>query len=136
MKVSEKHQERMFDLAHRIKLWSDCPHGRQHACLLALDGKYIVSTGYNGMNKGLFCIQSHACETYSKKTMQEFCMATHAEENALRNLPIVPPYNLVAYVTKKPCTICTAKLKEFGIRSVYWQEWHKGYIVDSGYKKL
>lgn len=131
--LSKKHQDRMFGIAHSIKLWSACPNGRQHACVLAWKGKYIRSTGYNGLKHT--CRHLKACPQLSSAIMRTVCGATHAEVNACHNLPQLQE-NVVAFVTKKPCIICMHELKQHGIHEVYWQEWFKGHIVDKGYKKL
>lgn len=139
MKVSLKHQERMFGIAHRIKFWSDCPQGRQHACVLAVEGKYIISTGYNGAPSGCQCLHSISCATYTRANMRRVCKATHAEANAVNNLYKCTPYtpkNVIAFITKKPCKICLCELRLAQVSAVYWQEWHKGYIVDKGYETL
>jgi deoxycytidylate deaminase len=126
--VSKKHQIRMFDLAHRIKRWSDCPNGRQHACVLALDGKYIRSTGYNGLKAQ--CPHETQCATYTRGHMRKVCCAQHAEVNAIDNLFQIDPKNLVAFVTKEPCIICTERLCEAGITTMYWQERKNGRVVE------
>ena len=128
----------MFDLAHRIKFWSDCPQGRQHACIIAREGKYIIGTGYNGMPQHKDCCENAMdCLNYSTEKMRDRCVAVHAEVNALQNttFPEVSTF-LVAYVTKKPCIICKDALRQAGIAIIYWQEWHKGFIVDEGHDVL
>ena len=135
MKVSLKHQTRMFEIAHHIKYWSGCPQGRQHACILTIAGKYIVATGYNGVPKAQICLDSSACLVYTPAHMRSVCTAVHAEVNAIKNLQQLQE-GIVAFVTKEPCKKCCLTLRENGVHDVYWQEWHKGWIVDKGYKKL
>ncbi len=117
--VTEKHKKRMFALCDLVKTWSECPEGRQHACVLTIDGKWVVSTGFNGVLDGE-CPEKD-CKTYTKEKMIDVCMALHAESNAVKNCPI-PTKGLIAYVSKQPCADCMELLYEFGIKEVYWQE--------------
>lgn len=121
--VSEKHKERMFEIAHLIKFWSPCTLGRQHGCVLAMDGKYIVSTGFNDVCKGKRCEDYLKC--LNRKPLPASCKAIHAEENAILNLlkiGFTDVSRLVAFVTKEPCWHCKAILKNIGIKKVYWLE--------------
>lgn len=118
--VSEKHKRRMFALCDLVKTWSECPEGRQHACILTIDGKWVVSTGFNGVLES-DCLVKSACKAWSKKEMQGNCLAIHAESNAIKNCPI-STIGLIAYVSKEPCFDCMKLFREFGITTVYWQE--------------
>ncbi len=55
-KTYDKWRARMINLAYSIRDWSYCEVGMRHACILAIEGKYVVSTGFNGPNKkdGIF----------------------------------------------------------------------------------
>lgn len=132
MNITSKHLDRMYSLLEIIQKWSDCPEGRQHACILAIKGKYIVATGYNGSFKA--CGINTVCNTLSREAMRKACGAVHAEVNACLNLfmDIRHRQDVVAFVTKRPCVACAAKLAEHGVKYAYWRELCAGQIVDKG----
>ena len=134
LKIKPKHVRRMLDVAHVIKRWSACPSGRQHACVLADAGKYIVSTGYNGLTAP--CRHEKVCNTLCKTDMQTKCKATHAEVNAVRNLHRIPLGLIIAFVTKRPCINCEESLRAAGVARVYWEEIDHLRVVDRGTKLL
>lgn len=112
-----KYKDRMLQLAFVVSGWSPEPEGQRHGCVLALDGKYIVSTGFNGPDREW------------KHTHKKDCGGTcckppviHAEVNALLNLKMVGVESdrCVAYVTKKPCDPCMQALKNAGVQAIFW----------------
>lgn len=127
MRLKLKHIERMFQVANVVRFWSTCPSGRQHACVLARDGKYIISTGFNGLKKD--CEHLERCCTWNKSEMLLQCKADHAEYNALFNnrYQSYPTDTVYAFVTKQPCKECFTILKQKGIKRVYWKN-----IIDGG----
>jgi len=133
----EKWRPRMIALAHTIKSWSSCVEGKQHGCVLAIDGKYIVSTGFNGVHRlrqfpncvasaelDYKCeIKRDGCEINPKK-----CDAIHAEVNAVINAARVGA-NLArcwAYMTKQPCKPCRSVLINAGLKVIAWEEAFSG----------
>lgn len=132
MTVSTKHKERMYALLAIIQKWSDCPEGRQHACLIAIKGKYVVGTGYNGSFTP--CAFADKCFELPKETMLDVCRATHAEVNACYNLFMDFKHreDVVAFVTKRPCVACLKALREHNIRHVYWREMKDWHVVSEG----
>lgn len=137
--VSKKHKERMFSLCEVVKTWSSCPTGRQHACVLTLEGKFVLATGYNGLVPGKTCKILATCDGLYRHDMYKHCKAVHAEVNALANLLQPVPERCIAFVSKKPCALCMQSLKDAGIFEVYWREYSKnliGFIIDQGNKEL
>ena len=137
--VPKKHRARMFSLCEVIKTWSACPKGRQHACVLTEKGKYIVSTGYNGVPAGKLCKILTTCDGMYREDMYKSCKAIHAEINALNNLVYGVPEKCIAFVSKRPCAACMKALKDAGVHEVYWLEYAKnipGHIIDQGSKEL
>jgi len=112
---------RMMGLARQVSTWSSCPPGRQHACVLAEDGRFVISTGYNGPLPG--DSKCH-CTGMPTEYCKANCKAVHAEVNALRNMPqghmISRP--LVAYVTKRPCQACFQALFDGGVDELCFAE--------------
>lgn len=137
--VTKKHQVRMFSLCETIKKWSICPSGRQHACVLTLEGKFVLATGYNGVPPGMKCNIQKRCDGMYREDMYKICKATHAEVNALKNMLCVMPKRCIAFVSKKPCISCMQFLKDAGVHEVYWRELSKhgtGVVIDKGNKEL
>jgi len=115
------HVDRMQRFAAEVASWSNCPIGRKHACILTLEGKYIISTGYNGTaTKEPECV----CEGKRKGWCMENCVAVHAEVNALANAARigVSVLDSIAYVTKAPCLPCRAALKNSGVHVIIWDQ--------------
>jgi deoxycytidylate deaminase len=109
----------MLALVRTVADWSRCPVNRRHGCVLAVDGRYIVATGYNGTARG----ESHCnCEDKDKSWCESNCNAAHAEINAICNAARVgaPVERCVAYLTKAPCRPCRAALKNAGVAMVVW----------------
>ena len=106
--VGRKYRDRMLQLAFVASGWSGEPEGQKHGCVLALDGKYVVSIGFNGPNR-YFPNGSAA-------------PIVHAEMNALINARIVqtPINRCVAFVTKKPCRACFNMLRTTGMLAIFW----------------
>ncbi len=111
---------RMILMAMAVSTWSKCPLGRRHGCILALDGKYIISTGYNGLAKNEN-VNTPECQRDKDKSCRidymGNCPAIHAEQNAIinANLAKVNMSECVAYVTKQPCQMCMRFLQNSGI---------------------
>jgi len=115
--VSNKHASRMLALAVEVAVWSSCPEGKQHGCIMAVDGKYVVATGYNGVSRS-----AEACGTCCYDHFQAGCGAVHAEVNAVINAARVGAQlgRCFAFVTKRPCEPCQRVLDNAGVRGVYY----------------
>lgn len=116
--IRRKYKDRMLQLAFVVSGWSPEPEGQRHGCVLALEGKYIVATGFNGPDR------SHKPDAAAKKCAcpDHYPAVVHAEVNALLNLKMigVESQRCVAYVTKKPCDPCMQALKNAGVMAVLW----------------
>ena len=114
--------DRFLELAGQVATWSSRPDGRQHGCVLAVDGRFIVSTGYNGTAS---CEQRCGCDMKSEDyCLKYLCPVVHAEINAIVNAAKVnaPLERCVAYLTKAPCLSCRAALKNAGVVAIVWSE--------------
>ena len=111
---------RMLEVATTVSSWSPCVSGKTHACVLAIDGKYIISTGVNGPNHKVNVPNCMSGECGH----QVHCNAIHAEVNAVINAARVGAEitKCIAYCTKQPCEMCRSVLINAGIRKVYWAE--------------
>lgn len=114
--LRRKYKDRMLALAFIVSGWSPQPEGG-HGCVLAVDGKFIVSTGFTGPDRA-------ACENAEHAGLHEPAVV-HAEVNALLNLKTIGyssqvSKRLVAYVTKKPCKACFNALVGAGVVAMFW----------------
>lgn len=103
LRVTMKIVDRMLELADHVATWSSCPKGRQHGCVLAFKGKYVIATGFNGPS----AIETQ-CTICQWPVNRELCPAIHAEQNAVINA-IYTKADLtecVAFMTKEPCDRC------------------------------
>lgn len=109
----------MLRLAREVSSWSQCPRGRRHGCVIALDGKWIVSTGYNGTGSGM---AECACDGRPKAFCEAHCDAVHAEVNAVASAAKTGARldGTVAFVTKAPCRPCLAVLTNVGVKMAVW----------------
>jgi len=87
-----------------------------------VDGRYVISTGYNGPPAGT----PHCdCDGKPKEYCLANCRAIHAEINAIANAAAIgiatgPNWRgVVAYVTKEPCRFCWGALTNAGIRYIW-----------------
>ncbi len=114
--------DRLIELAFQVATWSSRPVGRQHGCVLAVDGRFIVATGYNGTAAGE---PSCACDVQEIDLCPKYCCpVVHGEINAIINAAKVnaPLERCVAYLTKAPCLTCRSALKNAGVVAVIWCE--------------
>ena len=117
--------DRFIDLAFQVSTWSSRPDGRRHGCVFAVDGRFIVATGYNGTAMGE---QSCACDAKTVDVCPKYCCpVVHGEINAIINAAKVnaPLERCVAYLTKAPCLTCRSALKNAGIVAMAWCEGNK-----------
>lgn len=120
-KIQRKWVIRMLGFASAVSTWSRCPEGRQHGCILAVDGKYLISTGFNDTARGMAKCD---CLENDKGYCTAFCKAVHAEVNAVINAAHVGAQldRCVAFCTKKPCDPCLWVLRNARVREVWYGE--------------
>jgi dCMP deaminase len=89
--------------------------------------KRILTTGYNGVPKGITHCTADTClrNKYNVPSGEkhELCLGLHAEQNAIIQAAHygVPISGSVIYVTHQPCIICTKMLINSGITSFYYK---------------
>lgn len=109
-----KWHSRFLRLASDIASWSKDP-STQVGCVLVRDRR-IVSTGYNGLPRGISDSFDRLIDREKK-----YEMTVHAEINAVTTAALhgVSTEGSTAYVTFQPCSRCAAVLINAGIREVY-----------------
>jgi dCMP deaminase len=108
----------------------DCTRSQVGAVLVDDDSKRILSTGYNGVERGKPGCLIGACprgtKTYSERGPggdYSDCIGIHAEDNLIRwwvvnaSLPTGP---LTTYITRSPCDGCLVLLRDHRISSVVY----------------
>jgi len=97
---------------------------RHHVGAVAVKGKHILSTGYNGAAAGLKSCLELGCLRNEMKipsgTRHEICRGIHAEQNVIiqASLHGVSLEGATVYVTHTPCILCAkmlvnARIKRF-----------------------
>jgi dCMP deaminase len=95
---------------------------RHHIGAVAVKGKHILSTGYNGAPSGhkdcleLGCLRDEM--GIASGTRHEICRAIHAEQNAIiqASLNGVSIEGATVYCTHSPCVLCAKMLTNAGIK--------------------
>lgn len=97
---------------------------RHHMGAVAVRGKHILATGYNGAPAGLPDCLELGClrdeNSIPSGTRQEICRAIHAEQNVIIQAALhgVSLEGSTVYCTHTPCILCAkmlvnAKIKRF-----------------------
>lgn len=107
----EKWDVRFLDLAAVVATWSKEPNTRV-GCVIVDDKRRVVATGYNGFPRGV----KDTIERIEDREVK-LAMTLHAEDNALLYAGRTVE-GCTAYITHPPCSLCTAKLIQSGIKRV------------------
>jgi dCMP deaminase len=99
---------------------------RRHAGTVLVRDKRILSTGYNGVPKGLPHCDVTGCprEKCDSGTRHELCRAVHSEQNAIIQAALhgVSTEDATLYCTHQPCTLCAKMVINAGIIRVVYRE--------------
>jgi len=105
-------------------LRSTCLHRREGA--VAVQGKRIIATGYNGAPAALAHCDVAGCSRDAMISGQrlDICRAVHAEENVLLQCAQYGPScrGATIYTTLQPCLGCAKSMVNAGIKRVVWEE--------------
>jgi len=115
-----------------VAMRADCRR-RKVGAILVDAGHKVLGIGYNGTDPGRPGCLEGACprgllsyRDVPANSDYGNCIARHAEENAIRNVPggIRPGDPRLAgstmYITDAPCPDCQVLLKEYGIRLIVY----------------
>jgi len=123
-----KWHEYFMMMAKMVASRSTC-NSRPNGCVLVQDNQ-ILSTGYNGSVPGQehcidfghdYCVRRISGVKNVQK--QEFCVASHAEINALAMAAKhgISVNGAIAYMTLNPCMVCLKALRVAGIIEVWYE---------------
>ena len=108
-----------MDIAYVVARRSSCLR-RQVGAVLVVN-KHIVSTGYNGAPKGVkSCLEKDICmrADVQSGTKLEYCMAAHAEANAISQAAYhgISIEGATIYTIYSPCSFCAKIIINAGIK--------------------
>lgn len=118
--------EYFHKIAHDVASRSTCIR-RQVGAIIVKD-KRILTTGYNGVPKGITHCTAESCLrnklNIPSGEKHELCRGLHAEQNAIIQAAAhgVCIEGAVLYVTNQPCTICTKMLINCGIKTFHFAD--------------
>lgn len=125
--------EYFIEIAQVISKRSTCMRRRYGAVIV--NNNIIVSTGYNGSEKGAVnCVDIQQCKRQElnipKGERYELCSAVHAEQNAIINGDPVKMKGATIYVagyneddsfaSGEPCLLCRRMIKNASINKVVY----------------
>lgn len=106
---------------------SNC-YRRRVGCVLVDKNNRVLSTGYNGVPRGVKHCEVGACPRDNKPSGSNLnkCYAIHAEQNALLSCPDIDKIHK-AYITTSPCITCTVMLMNTSCKEVIFIEAYPGW---------
>jgi len=116
-----------MEMAKLVASRSTCLR-RQVGCVLVNSKNQVLSTGYNGAPKGHQHCKSLPCVRMEKGL--EYCVATHAEQNALLQCDDVDDID-TCYVTTSPCVTCVKMLLNTSCRRIIFLEEYNSQDLQS-----
>ncbi|MBY9000916.1 MAG: dCMP deaminase family protein [Candidatus Heimdallarchaeota archaeon] len=124
-----------IQIAEIVKTRSTCIR-RQVGAVLVNDNRQIISTGYNGVPRGVNHCNVETCTKLYEKSGEknEICPAVHAELNAILQAASagISPEGTTLYSTTRPCSGCTMAIINVGIKRVVYVEDYTDPILRSG----
>jgi dCMP deaminase len=125
-----------MEIAEIAKTRSTCIR-RQVGAVLVNDRHQIISTGYNGVPRGIdHCTKKTCTKLYEKSgEKNEVCPAVHAELNAIIQAATagISSEGTILYSTTRPCGNCTMAIINAGIKKVVYIEDYSDPILRSGW---
>ena len=115
-----------MDIADLVARRSTCL--RRHVGAVAVKGKRILATGYNGAPSGIPHCLDVGClreqEGIPSGERHELCRGIHAEQNVIIQAAHhgVSIEGATLYCTNLPCVICSKMLINAGIREIIYRE--------------
>lgn len=122
MRINDTKLKVMMEVAKVISQLSTCRR-RSVGCVLLNRYGHIMSTGYNGVARGIPHCTERACPGVSMKsgTGLDVCQAIHAEQNALMQCRDIMQIDVVV-VTTSPCMHCMKMLMNTSAAIILFEE--------------
>jgi len=114
--VEQVWHRRFMGLCEHISQWSEDPHFLV-GCVIIGNGHVILSTGYNGLPRG---VSGEDQNRYDRESGEKFFWFEHAERNALYNAVRagVAVKGATLYVNRFPCADCCRAIIQAGITTL------------------
>ncbi len=118
-------EQYFMDIAKLVASRSTCIR-RQVGAVLVRD-KQIISTGYNGVPKGINHCEERGCLRQElmipSGERHEICRGVHAEQNAIVQAALhgISTDGTTLFCTHQPCVMCTKLVINAGVRKVIFQ---------------
>lgn len=129
-----------MDLAHKVATRSTCERADVGAVLV--EGKRIVSTGYNGAPRGLPHCSEEGCLIKkvgdTEEELEDHCRRTvHAEQNAIIQAAqnAASTEGTTMYVTHQPCFMCAKMIINAGIERIVFDKEYDDVDATRFFKK-
>jgi len=131
--MRDSRNQYFLKIAQLVATRSTCPR-RSVGCVIINPYGHIKGTGYNGVPKGFpHCIHTPCGGQDEESGMNlNFCMATHAEQNALLQCDNTMEIDTI-YLTTAPCITCAKLIANTSCKTVIYSE---GYADQSGIDML
>jgi dCMP deaminase len=111
---------------------------RHHVGAVAVKGKHILSTGYNGAPTGLQDCLALGClrdaQHIPSGMRHEICRAVHAEQNTIIQAALhgVSMDGAIVYATHTPCVLCAKMLANARIKRYV----SFGHYADDSFRQI
>ncbi|HOQ67189.1 MAG TPA: cytidine/deoxycytidylate deaminase family protein [Candidatus Atribacteria bacterium] len=128
-----------MSIAHLVSTRSTCLR-RQVGAVMVRD-KQILTTGYNGVPRGITHCTLDTCLRSSKNIpsgqQQELCRGLHAEQNAIIQAALhgVSTKEATLYCTHQPCVLCAKMLINAGIVRIVYKNSYPDPLADEMLKE-
>lgn len=122
MKIRESKEVYFLKMAKHVATRATCPR-REVGCIIVDKNGHIKATGYNGVPRGHSHCIDKPCggQNMASSTGLNFCMATHAEQNALLQCHNIMEVDTI-YVTTSPCVTCAKLIANTSCKKVVYAE--------------
>jgi dCMP deaminase len=112
-------------IAKLVSSRASCPR-RSVGCVIVNKYNHIKATGYNGVPRGFkHCtIENCGGKNFNSSEGLDYCMATHAEQNALLQCSNVMQIQTI-YCTTSPCITCAKLIANTSCKTVIYSEEYK-----------
>ncbi len=136
MKTRESKNQYFLKIARLVGSRATCPK-REVGCVIVDKHGHIMATGFNGVPKGYRHCIDVPCggQAMSSSMGSEFCLATHAEQNALLQCLNVMEIDTI-YTTCSPCMTCAKLIANTSCKTVVYSEEYKDAAARELLKKL
>ena len=122
MKLSAEKADQWMRVAFAVAEMGTCPRRNVGALILDSFG-HILSTGYNGMPRGMTSCGLSQCDGLSMPSGQglDRCLAVHAEQNALLQCRSIGGARILV-TTTSPCIHCIKMLLNTPIEDIVYHD--------------